>query len=108
MKPLVSLLFATTLTFFVPPEDSRNKYTPDDNTHFAMPTYSSLEEWQARRAHLQTQVLTAAGLSPLPPKSPLNPISYGSVERDDYSVDKILIETFPGYYLGGNLYQPIH
>jgi hypothetical protein len=108
MKLLVSVLLATTLTFFVPPEDSRNTYTPDDNTHYVMPGYSSLGEWETRRSRLQTQILSAAGLSPMPPKTPLDPVFYGQVKRDGYSIDKVLIETLPGYYLGGNLYQPLN
>ncbi len=108
MKTLGSVLLAAALTFFVPPEDSRNTQIPDDNTHFVMPTYSSLSEWEVRKAHLKTQVLSAAGLSPMPPKTALHPKSYGRIEREDYSVDKVLIETLPGYYLGGNLYQPLH
>ncbi len=108
MKVLVSVLFATSLTFFVPVEDSRNKNILADNTHFLMPVYSNLADWNARRDQLRTQVLTAAGLSPLPPKCPLNARSYGHFEREGYSIDKVLIETLPGYYLGGNLYHPLH
>jgi dienelactone hydrolase len=108
MKLLASILLATTLTFFVPREDLRNTYTPDDNTHFAMPVYSSLGEWEARKNLLRTQILAAAGLSPMPPRTPLNPTTYGRLERDGYSIDKVLIETLPGYFLGGNLYQPLH
>ncbi len=112
MKLIAGILFAAALTFFVPAEDSRNKYTPDDNTHFVMPAYSSLSEWQSRKLQLRTQILSSAGLSPMPPKTPLNPASYGRVERDGaardgYSIDKVMIETLPGYYLGGNLYQPL-
>src|SRR4051794_25343576 len=107
MKLIASILFAAALTFFVPPDDSRNKETPDDNTHFQMPSYSTLSEWAARKRYLQTRILSAAGLFPMPPKSPLNPKSYGRVERDGYSIEKILIQTLPGYYLGGNLYQPL-
>ncbi|MEP6536225.1 MAG: alpha/beta fold hydrolase [Bryobacteraceae bacterium] len=108
MKLIASTLLAAALTFFVPAEDSRNKYTPDDNTHFVMPAYSTLSEWEARRQHLKSQILSAAGLFPMPPKNALNPKSYGRLERDGYSIDKILIQTLPGYYLGGNLYQPLH
>ena len=108
MKLIVSVLFAAALSFFVPPEDSRNKYTPNDKTHFVMPAYASLSEWEARKHHLRARILSAAGISPMPPKTPLNPTSFGRLERDGYSIDKLLIETLPGYYLGGNLYQPLN
>src|SRR6478672_8498664 len=108
MRILVYALFATTVTFFVPNEDSRNTNIPDDNTHFFMPVYRSEGDWQARKDHLRMQILSAAGLNPLPPRNQLRPMSYGRVNRDGYYVEKILIQTLPGYYLGGNLYHPLN
>ena len=108
MRILVYALFATTVTFFVPNEDSRNTNIPDDNTHFFMPVYRSEGDWQARKDHLRMQILSAAGLNPLPPRNQLRPMSYGRVNRDGYYVEKILIQTLLGYYLGGNLYHPLN
>jgi hypothetical protein len=108
MRLLVYGLFATTVTFFVPSEDSRNTNIPDDNTHFVMPVYRSEAEWQSRKEHLRMQILSAAGLNPLPPRNPLHPTSYGRLNRDGYYFEKILIQTLPGYYLGGNLYHPLN
>ncbi|MEO7650043.1 MAG: acetylxylan esterase, partial [Bryobacteraceae bacterium] len=31
----------------------------------------------------------------------------GRLERGDYSIEKVLLETMPGYYLGGNLFRPL-
>lgn len=45
---------------------------------------------------------------PLPEKTPLNPQIFGRIEKGDYSIEKLLLETLPGYYLGGNLYRPLH
>jgi dienelactone hydrolase len=30
------------------------------------------------------------------------------MERGEYSIEKVALETMPGYYLGGNLYRPLH
>jgi hypothetical protein len=91
----------------IPAQDVRNTNIPNTKTHFTMPEYKTLAEWQARKAHLRKQILSAAGLLPMPEKTPLHPQIFGRIERDDYSVEKVLLETFPGYYLAGNLYRPI-
>jgi dienelactone hydrolase len=90
----------------VPPRDSRNTNIPNTDTYFAMPVYRSLEEWEARKQKLRTQILFASGLLPMPLKNPLHPVIFGRIEHDDYSIEKVYIETLPGYYLGGNLYRP--
>ncbi len=86
--------------------DQRNLEPPGTETHVTMPAYESLAAWQTRAAHLRKQVLAAAGLLPLPEKSPLHPQVFGRVERDGYTIEKVMLETLPGYYLCGNLYRP--
>jgi dienelactone hydrolase len=90
----------------IPAQDARNVNPPNTDTHFAPKTYASLAEWQARKEFLRKQILSAAGLMPLFPKNDLHPQIFGRIEHPDYSVEKVLLETLPGYYLGGNLYRP--
>jgi dienelactone hydrolase len=91
----------------IPATDARNTEIPNTDTHFTARTYRTLAEWQARRAHLRKQILSAAGLLPMPPKNELHPQIFGRIENKTYSIEKILLETMPGYYLGGNLYRPM-
>ena len=51
-------------------------------------------------------MLVALGLWPMFPKTPLNPQVYGKLERDGYTIEKVVLETFPGFTLSGNLYRP--
>ena len=51
-------------------------------------------------------MLVANGLWPMPAKTPLNPVIHGKVERDDYTVEKVIFESLPGHYVTGNLYRP--
>src|ERR1017187_9973921 len=88
--------------------DARNVDLRHTDFHFTMPKYGSPPEWEARKAHLRRQILAAAGLYPLPEKTPLHPEISGRMERGDYSIEKVALETMPGYYLGGNLYRPLH
>ena len=105
-KFLVLSVIATTCFAQVPAHDGRNLDIPSGNTHFRMPVYSTLAEWEAHAAKLRTQILFSAGLMPLPERNPLHPRISGRLEREGYTVEKVLLETLPGFYLGGNLYRP--
>src|SRR5215468_2841913 len=53
------------------------------------------------------QTPAAPGLLPMPAKTPLRPRVVRHLEYKDYAIDVVLLETLPGYFLGGNLYRPI-
>src|ERR1044071_9486777 len=91
----------------IPSRDARNIDPPNTDTHFAPRTFKTRAEWEAHKQHLRKQILSAAGLMPLFPKSDLHPQIFGRIENRDYSIEKVLIETLPCYYLGGNLYRPL-
>ena len=111
MKPGAAVVINTVLAVGafaqIPAHDARNGSLPSGKTHFEMPVYKTLAEWEARAAHLRKQILSAAGLLPLPERTPLHPQIFGRIERQGYSVEKVLLETMPGFYLGGNLYRPL-
>ncbi len=91
----------------VPLQDARNGNLPGTDTHYTMPVYRTRAEWETRKAHLRKQILFSAGLLPMPVKPPLHPHIFGRIENKDYSIEKVYLETMPGYYLGGNLYRPL-
>jgi len=62
--------------------------------------------WKARREDIQRRVLVAAGLYPMPEKTPLNAVIHGRIEKDDYTVEKVSFESLPGHFVTGNLYLP--
>src|ERR1043165_1292668 len=102
----LALFLSVPLSGQVPAQDSRLTYVPHTDFHFTPKTYKTLAEWQVQRAHLRKQILSAAGLIPMPAKTPLHPQVFGKIANRDYTIEKVLIETFPGFYLGGNLYRP--
>jgi dienelactone hydrolase len=81
---------------------------PNTDTHFALPRFTTVPAWEKRKRELRRQILFAAGLDPLPEKTPLHAQIFGRIETKDCAIEKVLIETLPGYYLGGNLYRPLH
>src|SRR5262249_40750381 len=106
MRLSVFVLLAGTACAQIPAQDARNGVLPSGRDHFQMPVYRTRAEWEARAAHLRRQILAAAGLLPLPERNPLNPRFSGRIDKDGYTVEKVLLETQPGFYLGGNLYRP--
>ncbi len=90
----------------IPEQDARNIDIHDSNTHFKMPVFPSREAWLERAAFLRKQILASAGLLPMPEKTPIHAEVFGKLKRDGYTIEKVLLETYPGFYLGGNLYRP--
>jgi dienelactone hydrolase len=108
---LAAALFAATLAAqipSIPSIDSRNVAIRHTDFRFTMPKYTTLEEWEARKAHLKRQILIAAGLFPMADRTPVHAEVTGRIARADYTIEKVALETMPGYYLGGNLYRPLH
>src|ERR1043165_5762264 len=64
----------------VPATDSRNTTIPHTDTHFTPRTFRTLAEWQEHRAHLRKQILSAAGLLPMPAQTPLPPPVFGQID----------------------------
>ncbi len=100
---VIVLLLAASLAFAA---DKRNSYTPNTDTHFTFAAPENVKTWEARKAQMRASILFSAGLMPMPAKTALNPIVAGRIDRSDYSIERIAIETLPGYWLGGNLYLP--
>lgn len=90
----------------IPAQDARNTVL-SSRTHYTMPVLTTRDAWQERAAFLRKQILASAGLLPMPEKRPLNAQVFDKLERQGYSVEKVLLETLPGFYLGGNLYRPL-
>lgn len=91
----------------IPVQDTRNTYLPDMDTHFQMPVFATREAWLEEAAFLRKQILSSGGLLPMPKRTPLHAQIFGKLDRVTYTIEKVLLETYPGFYLGGNLYRPL-
>jgi len=69
-------------------------------------SYPALPAWESRRAELRKCMLEQMNLTPLPKKTPLNPIYTSKRRMNGYTVENVAIETIPGVYLCGSLYKP--
>lgn len=63
-------------------------------------------QWEARAARLREQVLTSAGLWPMPERTPLGAQIFDRIEEEGFSVEKVYFESYPRFYCTGNLYRP--
>src|SRR5687768_11624267 len=68
--------------------------------------YDDKQAWQRRAEYLRQQALIAAGLWPMPAKTPLNAVIHGQIDRGDYTIDKVYFESHPGFFVTGNRYCP--
>jgi dienelactone hydrolase len=77
------------------------------NTLRTFPPINDRAHWANRAREIREQILVSCGLWPLPDRSPLRPQIFGRIDREGYSVEKVYFETYPGFYLAGNLYRPL-
>lgn len=88
------------------PNDRRLEPPKDLNGYFPMEVPESRDAWLERAENLRRRVLVSTGLWPMPAKTPLEPVIHGRVERDDFTVDKVYFQSYPGHYVTGLLYRP--
>jgi dienelactone hydrolase len=88
------------------PKDARLQPLKDLDGYFPFTPPSSPDEWAKRAELVKRRVQVSQGLWPMPTKTPLKAVIHGRVERTDYTVEKVYFESFPGFFVTGNLYRP--
>lgn len=89
------------------PDDARlTKVVDLDHPAPFAPVFPHRLAWEDRARALREQLLVANGLWPMPEKTQLNPVIHGSIDRDEYTVEKVYFASWPGHYVCGNLYRP--
>ncbi len=86
--------------------DARAGGLRDVNTPYTFPGYTKAE-WLEKADALRQQIRVANGLIPAHEPTPLKAEIFGKIEREDYSVEKVYFEPFPGFFTTGNLYRPL-
>ena len=64
----------------------------------------SANDWKQRQAKMKTKILNAIG--PFQAKTPLNPKVTGVLHKPGYRIEKIVFESWPGFYVTGCLFIP--
>lgn len=67
---------------------------------------ATAEAWRLRSDRTRERLLVTLGLRPMLPRTPLNPKVFDKIDRDGYTIEHVVLETLPDFYLCGNLYKP--
>lgn len=106
VRAVLAALLLAPFAIAAPPPDPRDSLNIDSKTTFTPRHYADLKTWEARRAVLRRQILVSAGLWPLQERGPLAVHRFGRNSKGPYVVEKLALETLPGFYVGANLYIP--
>ena len=69
--------------------------------------WSDMASWEERAATIKQGLINGMQLNKMPKISEnFNTILTNTREMDGYIVENIAIESFPGFYITGNLYRP--
>jgi hypothetical protein len=66
-------------------------------THYKMPVFATRDAWEQRAVFLRKQILPVRDYCRCREGGPLNAQVFGKLERDGYTVEKVLLETLPGF-----------
>jgi hypothetical protein len=67
---------------------------------------STLEEWEAKKPSLLKQIKNIVGLQELDERGPIKWLSKGLLDREDYTIEKVIYETYPGMMVPALVYTP--
>ncbi len=71
-------------------------------------TYKNKKTWEKRKAQIKQGILGGLHWDHMPKiEGNFNPIIHSRREMDGYVVENIAIESFPGFWITGNLYSPL-
>ena len=72
--------------------------------------YQTAGDWTARSEKIRERIYKGAGLDLIPEeqwKAPIRVVRSQKRELEGYSVENVSLELYPGYFVHGNLYQPL-
>jgi len=88
------------------PDDVRLQPAKDVYGDFPFYPPATVVAWQQRAERVRRQALVSQGLWPMPTRTPLNPVIHGKIDQGSYTVEKVICESLPGFFLTGSLYRP--
>ena len=116
MKLLLSIISAMFISCTIAAQDSMlctGHHWTEDEANLVMQKFASewddLESWERRAKRIKQGIIEGLQLDKMPEISGnFNTIIHSSREMDGYIVENIAIESFPGFYITGNLYRPTY
>lgn len=114
MKPAFTLCLCLCLPLWLAAQDNMlcvGRYWTEDEANLMMKQmaseWSDLDSWQQRAKKIRENILAGLQWDKMPKiEGNFKAQIHSSREMDGYIVENISIESFPGYYITGNLYRP--
>jgi hypothetical protein len=113
MKRLVWLLLLGSSTYLYAQESMlcRGHYWTEDEGNLKMKEFAGMWDdrasWEKRAATVKKGIIEGMRLDRMPDvEGDFNPIIRNTRQLDGYLVENTAIESFPGFYITGNLYRP--
>ncbi len=108
---ILGVVFLVVISWPLPAQDKTKTPAAADelrtlNHYFPFTPPKTLREWETRRKRLKQDLQVHLGLWPMPVKTPLRAIVHGKIDMGKYTVEKVYFQSFPGFYVTGNLYRP--
>lgn len=88
------------------PDDQRLEPPKDLNGYFPFTPSGTRDAWNQRAERKRRALKVALGLWPMPSYLPDRAVVHGRMDMGDYSIEKVYLQSFPNYYVTGNLYRP--
>jgi dienelactone hydrolase len=88
------------------PHDSRLGPLRTLDDYFPFTPVASKDAWTARASDVRRRILVSQGLWPMPSRTPLEAVVHGKVERDDFTVERVFFQSYPGHFVTGSLFRP--
>lgn len=87
-------------------------WTEDEAAIFMKKTaaeWATKADWEERAEVIRQGIIEGMKLEQMPARTaPFNTIIHSTREMDGYIVENIAIESFPGFFITGNLYRPLN
>ena len=115
MKLLLSIMITTFMCINILAQDTMlcmgNHWT-EDEANLMMKEFESkwndVASWEERAKQIKQGIIEGMQLDKMPEiKGNFNEVKSSKKVMDGYTVENIAIESFPGFYITGNLYKPI-
>ncbi|MCY1720767.1 acetylxylan esterase [Prolixibacteraceae bacterium Z1-6] len=90
----------------------QGRHWTEDEANLMMKEFSKKwddrNSWEQRAEQIRQGIVTGMQLDKMPKvEGNFNPIIRNAREMDGYIVENIAIESFPGFYITGNIYRPV-
>jgi hypothetical protein len=88
----------------------QNRYWTEDEANVVMKEmaakWDDVESWEKRKAEIKAQIIKGSQIDKMPKiEGDFKTIINSSRQMDGYIIENIAIESYPGFYITGNLYR---